>query len=51
MSRPLERIKPRPADRRKEIDREWKPLCMLKMRIDHMTGKEAIELVKNRQKK
>ena len=39
------------ADRRKEIDREWKPLCMLKMRIDHMTGQEAIELVKNRQNK
>lgn len=39
------------ADRRKEIDREWKPLCMLEMCIDHMTGKEAIELVKNRQEK
>ena len=39
------------ADRRKEIDREWKPLCMLEMCIDHMTGKEAIELVKKRQEK
>lgn len=37
------------AGRRKEIDREWKTLCMLEMCIDHMTGKEAIELVKNRQ--
>ena len=35
--------------RQKEIDREWKTLCMLEMCIDHMTGKEAIELVKNRQ--
>ena len=39
------------AGRRKEIDREWKTLCMLEMCIDHMTGKEAIELVKNRQEK
>ena len=31
------------------IDREWAPLCMLEMSIDHMTGKEAIELVKQRQ--
>ena len=37
------------AGRRKEIDREWKTLCMLEMCIDHMTGKEAIELVKKRQ--
>ena len=28
------------------IDREWKPLCMLEMTIDHVTGKEAIELSK-----
>ena len=39
------------AGRRKEIDREWKTLCMLEMCIDHMTGKEAIELVKNQQEK
>ncbi len=30
------------------IDREWGPLCMLEMTIEHMTGKEAIELVKAR---
>ena len=35
-----------PQDRAAAIDREWKPLCMLEMTIDHMTGKEAIELVK-----
>ncbi len=30
------------------IDRDWSPLCMLEMTIDHMTGKEAIELRKER---
>ncbi|MGL6197311.1 MAG: pyridoxamine 5'-phosphate oxidase family protein [Lachnospiraceae bacterium] len=34
-----------PANREKAIEREWKPLCMLEMTIDHMTGKEAKELV------
>ncbi|MBC8531302.1 pyridoxamine 5'-phosphate oxidase family protein [Gehongia tenuis] len=34
--------------RLKEIDREFKVLCMLEMSIEHMTGKEAIELVKQR---
>ena len=34
------------ADRRKAvIDREWAPLCMLELTIEHMTGKQAIELV------
>lgn len=28
------------------IAREWKPLCVFEMEIDHMTGKEAIELVR-----
>ena len=37
-----------PQDRAAAIDREWKPLCMLEMTIDHMTGKEAIELVKEK---
>ncbi len=32
------------------INREWKPLCMLEMTIDHVTGKEAIELARERQK-
>ena len=35
--------------RQKEIEREWSPLCMLEMDIEHMTGKEAIELVRERQ--
>ena len=37
-----------PANRNKAIECEWKPLCMLEMTIDHMTGKEAIELVKKK---
>ncbi len=32
------------AGRDNAINREWKPLCMLEMTIDHVTGKEAIEL-------
>ena len=36
------------ANRDYAISREWKPLCMLEMTIDHVTGKEAIELVKER---
>ena len=35
--------------RRTAIDREWQPLCVLEMEIDHVTGKEAIELVRARQ--
>ena len=27
------------------IESEWTPLCMIELSIDHMTGKEAIELV------
>ena len=38
------------ANRDNAISREWKPLCMLEMTIDHVTGKEAIELVKEKEK-
>ncbi len=31
------------------INREWKPLCVIEFEIEHMTGKEAIELVRTRQ--
>lgn len=31
------------------IEREYTPLCMLEMTIEHMTGKEAIELVRKKQ--
>lgn len=37
-----------PAGRSATIDREWAPLCMLEMTVAHMTGKEAIELVRPR---
>ncbi len=33
------------GNRQKAIDWEWDPLCMLEMRVQHMTGKTAIELV------
>ena len=35
--------------RNKEIESTWKALCMLEMEIEHMTGKEAIELVNKKQ--
>ena len=34
--------------RQQAIDREWNPLCMLEMSIEHITGKAAIELVNSR---
>ncbi|MCI8512747.1 MAG: pyridoxamine 5'-phosphate oxidase family protein [Lachnospiraceae bacterium] len=37
-------------DRKMEIDREWLPLCVLEMEIEHMSGKQAIELVGGPQK-
>lgn len=36
--------------RRQEIDREFALLCMIELKIEHLSGKEAIELVKARQK-
>ena len=35
--------------RRQAIDKELNALCMLEMDIEHMSGKEAIELVRKRQ--
>ena len=32
------------------IDREWAPLCMIEFEIEHLTGKEAIELVRTKAK-
>ena len=38
-----------PAEHRSQmIDRDWTPLCILEMTIAHMTGKEAIELVRTK---
>ena len=36
------------SKRQETIDHSWAPLCMLEMTIEHMTGKEAIELAKRR---
>ena len=38
------------ANRDDAINGGWKPLCMLEMTIDHITGKEAIGLVKEKEK-
>lgn len=35
----------------KEIDREWNALGVFEMTIEHMTGKEAIELVREREER
>lgn len=35
--------------RNRAIEQDWKPLCMLEMTIEHMTGKEAVELTKAKQ--
>lgn len=32
------------------IDREYAALCMVKLEIEHMTGKEAIELIRAKEK-
>lgn len=36
--------------RLEEIEKEYKILCMIELDIEHMTGKEAIELVRAKQK-
>ena len=35
-------------DRERAIQKEWEPLCMLEMELDHVTGKEAIALIHDR---
>lgn len=35
-----------PAHRKAVIDREYAPLCMLAFTVEHMTGKQTIELTK-----
>ena len=46
-------VKYAPADsrenRERAIDRDWAPLCMLEMEVEHLSGKEAIELVRQRE--
>ena len=36
-------------DRDQAIDREWTSLCMLEMAVEHLSGKEAMELVRQRE--
>lgn len=36
------------AGQKKEIDREWDRLCMMEFSIEHMSGKEAVELTRMR---
>lgn len=36
------------SNRQEAIEHSWAPLCMLEMTIEHMTGKEAIELLRRR---
>lgn len=36
------------TNRNTVINREWKPLCMLELDIEHLSGKEAIELAKTK---
>ena len=35
--------------REKVIRKEWEPLCMLEMTVEHMSGKEAVELMQAKQ--
>lgn len=45
-------IKYAPADtkenRKKAIEKEWIPLCLLELTPEHISGKEAIEMLKQR---
>lgn len=33
-------------NRKKAVERDWKPLCMLEMTPEHISGKEAVELAR-----
>ena len=35
-------------NRKEAIEKEWKPLCMLELTPEHISGKEAIELARQR---
>jgi len=35
-------------ERQKAIDKEFKPLCIMEITIEYLTGKESIELVKEK---
>ena len=37
-------------NRQNYIEKDWEPLCMLEMTVEHLSGKEAIEIVRRKQK-
>ncbi len=37
-------------NREAAIDRDWAPLCLLELSIEHLSGKEAIELAREKRK-
>ena len=37
-------------NRQNYIEKDWEPLCMLEMTVEHLSGKEAIEVVRRKQK-
>ena len=37
-----------PEGRNEEIDMEYRALCVVAIEIDHLSGKEAIELVRKK---
>lgn len=39
-----------PEGRKQEIEREYRALCVVAIEIDHLSGKEAIELVKKKER-
>ena len=39
-----------PEGRARYIEKDWAPLCMLEMEVEHLSGKEAIELVRQRER-
>ena len=39
-----------PEGRNQEIEREYRALCVVAIEIDHLSGKEAIELVKKKER-
>lgn len=45
-------VKYHPTDsienRNQEITREWKALCMMELSVEHITGKESIEIAKKK---
>ena len=44
-----EKYSPRQEDgRQREIDRGFSALCMMELTVEHMTGKQAVELMREK---